>query len=173
MSTAHINIGSNLGDSRSIIERAVAEIALLPDTERPLRRSDYITSDPWGFTSAHRFLNIGVEIHTGIRPEELLRRLLSIQDSISPAPHRTADGSGYADRMIDIDLIYYGNTICSTPTLTLPHPRLHLREFVLRPILQLSPGWVHPILHQTPAEMLAELGMHIAVRHIAPASPMN
>lgn len=160
MPIAHINIGSNLGDSRSLIERAVAEIALL--TTAPLRRSGFIESPPWGYESPHGFLNIGVEIETAISPQQLLKRLLDIQDAISPLSHRTPDGT-YADRLIDIDLIYYGEEhldlpVTSTlPALSLPHPRLHLRPFVLRPISELSPAWRHPLLHLSAAELLIRL----------------
>lgn len=169
MPVAHINIGSNLGDSRALIGRAVAEIALLSTT--PLRRSSFIESEPWGFDSPHPFLNLGVEIDTPdtLTSEALMLRLLSIQDAISPAPHRNPDGT-YTDRLIDIDLIYHGSTLCTdrplfgvcervsaVHTLTLPHPRLHLRRFVLLPLLELSPRWVHPLLHLTPARMLARL----------------
>ncbi len=159
MPIAHINIGSNLGDSRSLIERAVAEIALLSAT--PLRRSAFIESEPWGYTSSHGFLNIGMEIETILPPQELLKTLLAIQNAISPLSHRTHAGT-YADRLIDIDLIYYGNEILNfpaTPTLPaliIPHPRLHLRRFVLQPIAELSPSWHHPLLHLTAAELLAQ-----------------
>lgn len=151
---AHINIGSNLGDSRSLIGQAVAEIALLSST--PPRTSSLIESEPWGYTSPHRFTNIGIEITTSLTPENLLGKLLQIQATISPLSHRDSFGN-YTDRLIDIDLIHCGDLIINTPTLTLPHPRLHLRDFVLLPLLELSPTWHHPILHLTPSQMLATL----------------
>lgn len=151
---AHINIGSNLGDSRSLIGQAVAEIALLSST--PARTSAFIESEPWGYESPNRFTNIGIEITTTLTPEQLLSELLQIQNVISPRTHRDNLGN-YADRLIDIDLIHCGDLIINTPTLTLPHPRLHLRDFVLLPLLQLSPTWHHPLLHLTPSQMLATL----------------
>ena len=105
MPVVHINIGSNLGNSRSLIERAVAGIALLSDT--PLRRSAFVESDAWGYSSDRRFVNVGVEIETSLPPEALLRELQRIERAICAAPHRNADGS-YADRQIDVDMIYYG-----------------------------------------------------------------
>jgi len=152
--TAHINIGSNLGDSPALIGRAVAGIAILSDTA--VRLSTMVESEPWGFASQHRFLNIGVEIETSLRPEQLLEKLQKIERSISPASHRTASGD-YADRYIDIDLICMEQTVTDTPALTLPHPRMHLRRFVLRPLNELSPGWIHPLLLKTPGQMLADL----------------
>lgn len=155
MPTAHVNIGSNLGNSRSLIEQAVAGISFLADNGT-MRRSGFVESEPWGYSSTHRFLNIGVEFSTTIPPEELLSRLLSIQNVISDKSHRTPLG-GYADRLIDIDLIYYDELTISTPALTLPHPRMHLRDFVLTPLCELSPGWVHPHLKLTAPQMLNRL----------------
>lgn len=141
---AHINIGSNIGDSRSVIERAVADIFNM--SEGVARRSDYVESEPWGFSSPNRFLNIGVEIETSSSPEELLARLQEIEKSISPASHRNPDGS-YRDRLIDIDLIFMADadgTLLhhSSPSLVLPHPRAVERQFVMLPILQLHPDGV-------------------------------
>lgn len=154
--TAHINIGSNLGDSHALIEQAAAGIALLASEGSAMRCSGFIESEPWGFNSPHRFLNLGVEITTDLPPHELLHRLQAIERAISSTPHRYADGS-YTDRIIDIDLICMEQTVTDTPTLTLPHPRMHLRRFVLEPLMELSPQWIHPLLHKTPAQMLADL----------------
>ena len=162
MGKAHINIGSNLGNSRSAIERAVAGIALLAQGGT-VRRSRLIESEPWGFESPRRFLNLGVEIETCHAPGELLERLLSLQNSICNASHRSEDG-GYADRMIDIDLIYYDSEVIpeSWPeagggAIVVPHPRMHMREFVLGPVAQLDPCWRHPVTGRTAAEMLSRL----------------
>lgn len=154
--TAHINIGSNLGDSHALIEQAAAGIALLASGGTTMRRSGFIESEPWGFESPHRFINLGVEIAADLSPEELLDRLQAIERIISAKSHRNAEG-GYADRLIDIDLICVEQTVTDTPTLTLPHPRMHLRRFVLEPLMELSPQWIHPLLHKTPAQMLADL----------------
>lgn len=143
---AHINIGSNIGDSRSVIERAVADVFAI--SEGVVRRSGYVESEPWGFSSPHRFLNIGVEIETSLPPEELLKRLLEVEKSISPASHRNPDGS-YRDRLIDIDLIFMADDDgvvlrYASPALTLPHPRAKERPFVMNPIVELHPGGMSP-----------------------------
>lgn len=143
MSTVHINIGSNLGDSRSMLERAVAEISSRwPDGR--VRRSSIVESEPWGFKSPHRFLNIGVELHTDESPEAVLDALQEIERRLCDAPHRAEDGT-YIDRAVDIDLIYYDNLVIDTPRLTLPHPRMHLRPFVMGPLRELAPNWRHPL----------------------------
>lgn len=154
MASAHINIGSNIGDRRSQIELAVTRI--MERFGSPVRRSDYVDSAPWGYDSPNRFLNLGVAVEIGsAAPLEVMKKLLAIERSINPASHRTAAGI-YADRVIDIDLIAVDDMVLNTPELTLPHPRMHLRAFVLEPLVELAPDWRHPLLHLT-ARQLREL----------------
>ena len=110
MATAHINIGSNLGDSRAYLARAVAGVALLSEGSRA-QVSDIIESEPWGFTSSHRFLNVGMNIHTTLSAPELMERLQAVERSIADAPHRHADGS-YADRTVDNHFSCVNNSRC-------------------------------------------------------------
>lgn len=155
MATAHINIGSNIGDRLSLIGEAVAAVELAFNTKATC--SEPIESKPWGFDSTNSFINIGVNIEVGnMAPVEVLRLLLTAQAQVDSSPHRNADGS-YADRLIDIDLIAIGSEVADTPELTLPHPRMHLREFVLRPMSELLPSWRHPLLHATASELLRQL----------------
>lgn len=156
MAEAHVNIGSNLGDRHALIERAVAAIEAALHTVA--RRAPIERSEPWGYEGDNEYLNLGiaVEVPDGMSPLALHELLQSIQNDIDSSPHRTPDG-GYADRCIDIDFIAMGDTVADSPQLTLPHPRMHLREFVLRPIVALSPGWRHPIQHLTAAELLSRL----------------
>ena len=163
MPEAFINIGSNLGDRAALIERAVADIEALPGIS-DLRRDKPIESEPWGYDSTNPFLNLGITLSTSMNAEELFMHLRDIERSISVTPHRKADGS-YADRPIDIDLIAFGNVVCSTDYLTLPHPRMHLRSFVLEPISRMNPGWIHPLLNQSAAQMLASLRGQSSCRH--------
>lgn len=146
--TLYLNIGSNIGDRRGKLLRAVALIKKLhwlhPDT---LRLSRFITSPPWGYTSANDFLNVGVavEIIPGTSPIAILDDLLSVQTAVSPSPHRDPSGN-YIDRNIDIDIIAIDSLIFNHPRLTIPHPRMHLREFVIEPMRELAPDWQHPLL---------------------------
>lgn len=170
MPTAYINIGSNTGDRHALIELAVARIVdaiemgkslrTLEAVSSLLRRSDFVESEPWGYDSPYPFLNLGLAIETDIPPGALLDLLLGVERSISPASHRTPSGA-YTDRLIDIDLIAYGDLVVDTPRLTLPHPRMHLRDFVLRPMTQLAPEWRHPLSGLTSAEMLDRLSRQI------------
>lgn len=157
MTRIHINIGSNTGDRAALIERAVAALAarIDPANEAVIRLSSIIETEPWGFQSPNKFFNIGVmiDMHETIDPETLLRVLQSVEHEISDAPHRKADGS-YSDRLIDIDLIAVDDLIVATTSLTLPHPRLHERRFVLEPLAELDPKWRHPLIGKTAREML-------------------
>lgn len=157
------NRGSNNGDRRANIARAVAAIShciLFKDAEIAL--STEIESEPGGFDSTARFVNIGVAIRfrTAFRWSEpqlrhILGALQKIERSISPMPHRNPDGT-YRDRDIDIDIIAADALVCDTPALTLPHPRMHLRPFVLEPMAELAPAWRHPLLGATAAELLKQ-----------------
>ncbi len=156
MSTAYLNIGSNIGDRMALIERAVAAVvARVPRCV--CRVSTPVESEPWGYDSANRYINVGVALeHVDLTPLELLRECRAVERTISPASHRDAAG-GYADRMIDIDLIAFDDVVMDCPELTLPHPRMHLRDFVLLPQAELAPMWMHPMFRLTAAELLERL----------------
>lgn len=160
MSRIHLNIGSNIGDRAALIERAVAALCerLDPDGNADIRLAPIIESEPWGFESDNRFLNLGLMIDTpaDVNPHEILNCLQDVEREIADSPHRHADGS-YADRPIDIDLIAIDDKTVDTPALQLPHPRMHQRDFVLKPMADLDPHWRHPILGKTAEELLEEL----------------
>lgn len=120
--------------------------------------SEPVETAPWGYESANRFLNIGVmiDMDSDLPLPELCSRVFGVERRIDPSPHRDAAG-GYCDRFIDIDIIAVDNLVADTPSLRLPHPRMHLREFVLRPMASLDPEWKHPLLNKTALELLNEL----------------
>lgn len=154
MSVAYINIGSNQGDSHAVIEQAVALIELYSQCKAV--RSEYIVTEPWGFESENKFLNLGISLAWDKSPEELHDLLQSIERSISPTPHRDDEGR-YIDRTIDIDIIAIDEDVIATERLTVPHPRMHLRQFVLDPMSQIAPEWRHPLLGATATELIKRL----------------
>lgn len=157
MAKVYINIGSNQGDSRALIEQAVA---LIQSAFRVAAvKSSVVESEPWGFDSPHPFLNQGILIDVDLTergPEAILDTLLYIEKSISPLSHRDKDGN-YVDRKIDIDLIAVDDIIFKSSTLTLPHPLMHLRWFVLKPLQELWSDWIHPVLGKNAHELLKNL----------------
>lgn len=143
-----------MGNRKALIEQAVAHIEFLCNTKADT--SPIIESKPWGFESQHTFLNIGIAIDTDLSPHTLLEGLLNIEKSISSASHRDENGN-YIDRLIDIDLIAVDDIVIDSPTLQLPHPRMHLRDFVLTPMIHLNSSWVHPIFNQSITELYNQL----------------
>lgn len=138
-----------------MIGAAVRRIGQLLGQEAAL--SAVIESEPWGYESPNPFLNQGLMVEVGnMEALELHRLLQGVQMSLCAASHRTDTGE-YCDRAIDIDFIALGQTVVDTPGLILPHPRMHLREFVLRPMAELDPEWIHPLLGLSPPQMLALL----------------
>lgn len=153
MDYAIVNLGSNLGQRRLNLSRAVGAInARFGDFEV----SHVVETDPQGFDSENKFLNICLMFRTDLEPLELLHELQAIEKKICPDPHRTPDG-GYADRVIDIDLIALGDRVVDTPELQLPHPRLAERRFFLQPLDEIAGAWRHPVTGLTPMQMLMNL----------------
>lgn len=135
--TIHLNMGSNLGDRRGNIARAVALLSARLKDARILL-SDYVESEPAGFESPNSFLNRGllVELPSPIDPERLLDITQGVERYICADSHRNPDGT-YRDRTIDIDIIAIEGLTYSSPRLTLPHPRAAARPFVTAPLEQL------------------------------------
>ncbi|MDE6496395.1 MAG: 2-amino-4-hydroxy-6-hydroxymethyldihydropteridine diphosphokinase [Duncaniella sp.] len=148
----HINIGSNLGDRKKIVAKAAAMIEERLGVKA--RRAPLVETPAWGFESANKFINLGIALDAGIEPVALLRILRGIEREIDPSPHRDASGD-YIDRSIDIDLIAVGETVIESAELTLPHPRMRDRRFVLLPMVSLEPSWRDPLSGKSAAELLA------------------
>lgn len=154
---AHLNIGGNLGENPyADIRKAIDLTGLCAG--QILAVSEPVRSAAWGFDSEREFVNVGVDLSTELRPEELLAALQEVERRVAPADrHRTASG-GYADRRVDIDIIAMEGLVRADADPLLPHPRMHLREFVLRPMAELWPGWRHPLMGgATAADLLSAL----------------
>ena len=144
--TLYINIGTNSGDRRAMIAQAVAAIVSCPlFAGATVRRSATVESEPWGFLSENRFLNVGLAVECVIDTSPaalhtLLDALQAIERSISPLPHRG----------IDIDIIALDTLVYSDERLSIPHPRASLRDFVMTPLRELSPAVAEWIEHEQP-----------------------
>lgn len=153
MATAYLSLGSNLGDRLRLIQEAVA--ALTVEAGPVTALSSLYETEPWGFSSPHRFLNVALALETTLSPETLLAVTQRIERDLGRT-NKSVDGR-YADRTIDIDLLFVGDAVLDTPALTLPHPRLHLRRFVLEPLCEIAPDLCHPLLRKSVSQLLAEL----------------
>lgn len=150
---AIVNIGSNLGNRRLNLSKAMA--AIMREFGN-LEMSHTVETSPHGYESPNKFLNVCIMFQTELPALELLERLQTIEKNICPDSHRTAQG-GYCDRVIDIDLIAVDDVVMQTSQLTLPHPGLESRYFFLKPLEEIAPGWRHPVTGLSPSEMLAAL----------------
>lgn len=156
---AFLSFGSNLGDRAALIEQAIQ--ALNEAGIQVRKRSLLYETEPVGVHPQRWFLNCLVEVETELMPLGLLRVLKRLERQLGRRP---VSGREAAARSIDIDIVAYGQHVVEMPELTVPHPRLAERRFVLEPLRELAPDWRHPVTRQTPAEMLAALGTQSAVR---------
>ncbi len=133
MPRAWLGLGTNMGDRYAAMQTALLHISSLPDTSI-IKQSDIIETEPWGVTDQPAFLNMVVEIETSLVPLDLLHNLLQIEEKMGRV--RTIK---WGPRIIDIDILIYENLIINTPELTLPHPYMRDRPFVMIPLRQIAP----------------------------------
>lgn len=149
----YVALGSNLGNTAQNLDCAIES---LQDNDCTLLRcSSYIETAPEGFHSDHTFLNAAAMFETRLTPQQLLRITQQIERDMG-RDHKSVNGQ-YEDRIIDIDLLLFDDWTISTPTLTIPHPRMHLRRFVLKPLSEIAPDLIIPTLNISVAEQLNNL----------------
>lgn len=160
---AYVGIGSNLGDRTAVCRAALSRLAQLPDTME-FRSSSLYETEPVGPIAQGPFLNTVAELTTRLSPQALLESCLGIERDLGrPRPDLISHGP----RTIDLDLLLYGSLCLVSPDLTIPHPRLAERRFVLAPLAELAPDLVHPVLGQTTRTLLARLTDPHTVQKIA------
>ena len=148
-----INMGSNLGDRRLNLSRAMRAIgSRFGDFEL----SHAVETKAQDFDSPNAFLNAAIMVQTDMDPHVVLSELQAIEKELGSGAHRNPDGS-YADRLIDLDIMAIDDLTIDTPELTVPHPRLAERRFFLEPLAELAPGWTHPLTGLSPQQMLDAL----------------
>lgn len=131
----YLSLGSNIGDRKALLHRAITLID--KRVGKVQRVSSFIETEPCGFQSKHKFLNAACMVLTKLSPEECLVETQKIERELGRTTK--SDGGIYRDRTIDIDLLLYDNLEISTPTLTLPHPRMEERDFVMIPLHEIKP----------------------------------
>jgi 2-amino-4-hydroxy-6-hydroxymethyldihydropteridine diphosphokinase len=146
---AFIGIGSNLGDRKANYLEAVERIQKLPGT-RIVKQSSLYESEPHGDATTW-FVNAVIEIETEAAPEELLKRLKAIETTMG---RKRVRGKRWGSRVIDLDILFYNNAIIDKRNLKIPHPEVPNRKFVLAPLSELAPQFIHPKLSATVTELL-------------------
>ena len=159
-----VALGSNLGDRMENLRAARKQIVDLADVAPPILSSAIYETDPIGCEpGARKFLNAVLEFDYDGDPVELLTELRRIEESLGRARNHLRNVS----RKIDIDLLYCGNLKIDTEQLQLPHPRMHLRKFVLQPLARIRPEMLIPNQTKTVRELLAQLGESAKVMRLS------
>lgn len=153
----YLSLGSNLGNRAEALKDAVFRIqaGLGP----LVSCSSVYETEPWGFKAEQSFLNMVITIESDRAPETLMNELLKIEQQMG---RKRAEG-GYISRIIDLDILLMGEKVISTNVLQLPHPRMHLRKFVLVPLAEIAPEVIHPGLNTNILQLLHDCHDHSSI----------
>ena len=148
MNLIYLSLGSNLGHRKQHLDEAIKLIQSRIGGIESVSR--YYESEPWGYSSAYRFCNCCLSLRTTMDPLLLMDLLLDIEQALG----RQREGLGYSDRVIDIDMLLFGERRLDHPRLSLPHPSMGDRRFVLAPLAEIAPGLIHPVTGSSISKML-------------------
>lgn len=162
MHTCHLLLGSNLGNRIENISNALNYIGL--QIGRLVSVSSVYETEPWGFQSEDLFLNQAVIVETHLTPQSVLKIIQQIEQELGRVRF---DGSGYKSRIIDVDILFFDDEIIDSQSLTIPHPQLHNRRFVLTPLTEISPEKVHPVQKKNISQLLEMCNDPLSVRIFA------
>lgn len=151
-SIAYISVGSNLGKKLENCRHGIIALTNCGDTAL-MSRSPFYRTEPVDYTDQDWFTNACFSVTTSLSPEELLNRIRVVQRSAG----RKKSTVRFGPRPLDLDILFYDDRIISTPQLIIPHPRMHKRRFVLKPLCDINPNLVHPVLRRTMEELLSRL----------------
>jgi 2-amino-4-hydroxy-6-hydroxymethyldihydropteridine diphosphokinase len=160
MAQAVILLGGNMGDRYSYISKAKDFISKRIGTLRKV--SSVYETEAWGFKADKAFLNQVLVVETNLAPHDVLAKTQKIEEMLGRV--RNINQMGYASRAIDIDILFFDSEIIETPDLQIPHVYLHERRFVLEPLCEVIPFWVHPVFGETVEDLLIKCADNCAVR---------
>ncbi len=147
----YLALGTNLGDRLANLHAAIE--AMSPEIKVIVESKVYETP-PWGIENQPEFLNMAAKCETAFEPEPLLKRLKQLEVQLG-----REQSFRWGPRLIDIDILFYDDLLLESESLTIPHPRLHERAFVLMPLADIAPDFVHPVLKETIKELLTSVDM--------------
>ena len=163
-----LSAGGNLNNTPEKFERLF--VLLRERVGEVVSQSSYYQSEAWGFESEHLFVNIAVGLQTELSPFELLEATQSIEKELGRTQKTT---TAYQDRTMDIDIIFYDDAVIKTENLEIPHPKMHERDFVLTPLNEICPEFVHPIFLKKVSQLKIKGTSKNPLRHaeLVSASP--
>lgn len=138
MATLYLSLGTNLGDRQSNLDTALTLIGQRIGTVSA--KSSVMETEPWGFESSNFFLNMAVKVSTKLKPMDVLKAAKEIEREMGRTVK--SDTDGYQDRIIDIDILLYDDLVMQTPELTIPHPLMQKRRFVMEPLSEIAPDLI-------------------------------
>lgn len=150
MTKVYLGLGTNLGDKELNLRMAVDKIN--ERIGKVVSLSAFYVTAPWGFNSQNSFLNAACCVETTLSVWEVLDSTQQIEQEIGRK--NKSVGGAYSDRLIDIDLLLFGDMVVETDRLTLPHPLMTQRDFVMQPLCEIAPDVIHPVLHKKLCELL-------------------
>lgn len=145
MATVYLGLGTNLGNKQANLRTAIYK--LRERIGKQVSLSSFYETAPWGFESDHSFLNAAIGLETSLPPIEILHITQEIEKELGRTK-KSVNGS-YSDRLIDIDILLYDNLVLQTPELTIPHPLMTERDFVMKPLIEIAENVIHPTRQKT------------------------
>jgi 2-amino-4-hydroxy-6-hydroxymethyldihydropteridine diphosphokinase len=153
-------LSTNLGDRATNLQHAVAS---MQSDVQVISASKVYETPPWGYVDQPMFLNQVLQVQTNLPPFDLLTHLKKTEHQMG-----RVETFRNGPRLIDIDILFYGDMVVNAPQLTLPHPRLHQRAFVLVPLADLAPNLVHPVIGKTVQQMLQAVDRSGIIPYLPP-----
>lgn len=149
MATVYLGLGTNLGNKEANLRTAIYK--LQERIGKQVSLSSFYETAPWGFESDHSFLNAAIGLETNLSPIEILHITQEIEKELGRTK-KSVNGS-YSDRLIDIDILLYDTLVLQTPELTIPHPLMTERDFVMKPLIEIAGNVIHPTRQKTLSEL--------------------
>ncbi len=159
MMNVFLLLGSNLGDRNAYMQQAVK--AIEDEVGNIVKTSSVYETQAWGKTNFPDYLNQVVLLQTDLPAQTILQKILHIEWTIGRVREEK-----WGPRIIDIDILFYGDEIINEPLLKVPHPELHNRRFTLEPLAEIAPDMVHPVLHKTVLQLKNELSDNLIVKKL-------